>query len=210
MKQTIISVRRHEEKDGKHLSENGKRNSFHLGLNLMGLIEAYHSPVPRSEETVDGIIEGYRARSGNEIKKIFEPKLDVIDCESDYAKYGSDRDLLINTWMENFYENNGTMFQAGANVLKAAYEAINGRTFDDGSRLEFISHAPNVESSILTLTDPRQKIEDIGGSFAAGEGYEIFVTQVQGNVVYFEKINIREQRFDAPKVEKFLTTLYQR
>ena len=176
MKRTIFSIRRHEEKDGDELTEQGKANAVEIGRNLRDLQKVYCSPKNRAIETAAGIVEGFGAER-------WEVALLLDELTPEMPEGIEDRDQIIDYWLENAYlvdGQKGNLYIAGENVIRHLVWIHNAHS--NGGIVEDITHAPNIESALITMVDPRMRMEDIGGSFDTGEHFTVSVDYERGDV----------------------------
>lgn len=192
---TIISMRRHEKKDGDKLTQEGKERAILIGKSLdEEIIRIYHSPKNRAKETGEGILLG---RYGTvDYAKLVEASLllEINPTEAtkeDIERYGG-REGFLNYWMREHYNPNtrtGRMYDAGINGVTHLMQLIG--TQQTGV-VESITHTPNIETTLITLVDPRMNMTDIGGSFKEGENFTITVERTN-NIINHININYRGQ-----------------
>lgn len=87
---------------------------------------------------------------------------------------------IIEYWFKNEYRladgSPGKLYMAGATVLRHVQgRIIAGAVNPKEGFIGNITHAPNIESALVTLVNPRMTLRDIGGRFKDGECFAITV-----------------------------------
>jgi hypothetical protein len=179
MKRTIYSIRRHEDKDGDNLTPEGKDNAVRTGEGIQEvLLDVYHSKsYNRTRQTAEGITKG---KFGTVAPKIIHASklLDMLDPE--FPEGIEDREELLDYWLKHANGQSGKMYEAGANVIKHVLAVM--PNYSTEGRVENITHAPNAESALINLLDPKMRMKDIGGTFKTGEGFRICLDRKEGKV----------------------------
>jgi len=204
-------VRRHEIKDGDRLTDEGYENAITIGdfqrMHDERITAFYHSPLERARQTAEGMLRGYLGEYDEPIDEQASAYLKISDRLKELDPPNpdniKDRNAMFDYWFRNHWDSGSAQMKySGRKVIDHLADIIyTHRAEEDGSIIENVTHAPNIESAVIQLIGCNPSLEEIGGCLNTGEAFSLNVDYgnlKEHQLVYQLGVSFRDKETEVP------------